>query len=1012
MEAVMSMNVTPSGDMSTQNLSQIVELIQTLYNSQDPEAQTEANRKLSLLHTSQDAWDVSWLLLDPNQNIASEVQFFAAQMLVLKINESWSQQDEKWLENLLRPKICETLVKYASHPGADRLVMDRLALALANFALHSIPTFWPDAIEEILRTFTPQNLPVSIPPQRICDILMKILTYIPEEYSVHLTQQEHRAKLNSQMTKAGPLVFKFIHTLLAPTNNNNLTIDGRQNVLKCLTSWTLHSRTSLLELEGGKLLLDQLYQLINDDELCQSACSALAASLSDQKSDSYKNTIVEFIPKIANLRRVLDRYKMEEEIECVIKIYSLVINFSENHSRLFLRIVLEEDGEQSPDELKQAIFTIIAIILESTSAPGIYGIDEKYSDISFTFWLSFFENFYYFPNSYNEIVCKTFNPLVDSLLQILITKSQYPPTTTYHQVWNDDQRESFRCYRQDLGDNISQIVQFPWAREKTLKMLHDKLVVELETLLRSEIPPSGERRWQAFETIVYALKAIAESVAFDESIYVTKIFKMLVQVPYSETHALLYCTVAELIAAYSDWLFANPTHLPDAYSILFLGLNSTDTHVRLMSTLSLKDLTAECQSVLQPYASHIIKCCSEAVMRPDSNLATNEKARLMHAIGTSLAVSSNETVANSLNTLTVPLICELATKAQCDPNMDPTARPIILERLTMLNSLIESLYVKHYTGNDYEEGDENDSRVFDLSRYENKNEVDTVQPSLSLLKQLIPIMDAIMTKYRSDEELSDIISNTIKRSSKSLGVDIKPSLKDLLMLMVNIYDPMVNSNILDGSVPLFSLFKSDKELRDLFRDAFAMMSDKTLKVCMGNPLRQLSLTLENYFKFTTQICKKYSSFITDPVTPVNVDYIYKLALASLELPEKRTLVEVCNFLCFLRQKSIGVEHLDRIFASGIDLMLSNIFNIYGGTYSTPRNAIENVSELLFTVIDMDQTKAALKQIIDKDNFPSSCVSREQKAQFVSRICHEKNRRKFKDACSEFVLLARNLSRLT
>lgn len=996
------------------SVDQVVQLVDTLYNSKNPHEQTEANRRLTELQSSDKVWDICWCLLDPNQFRSLEVHFYAANTLVLKINQSWYQQDEEWLENHLRPKLFEILVSYSGSPNGGKLVIERLSLALATFALHSIPTFWPDAIENILQTFTPQNLPVTISPQRVCDILLKILMYIAEEYAVLMPQQDHKAKLNCQMTKSGPLVFRFLHSLLI-SDNSAITSDCKQSVLKCLTSWTLHSRTSLLEMEDGSLLLELLYESTINEELCSLACAALAATFSNQKAENYRKAVIDFIPKIAQLKQIIERYTSEDDIECAIKVYSLVINFSENHSRLMLRIVLNDGIElekEKSDNTKQAIFTIIKTILECTSSPGTYGVDEKFSDLSFTFWFSFFENFYYYTESLTDLICETFDPLVDSLLQCLIIKAQYPSTAVYYQAWNDDQREAYRCYRQDLGDNISLIVRFPRCKERIIAYLHDRLSSELDCLLHGDVK-NGERPWQGFESVVFALKSIAESVPFDEGKYVPKICAILSQVPFNESHPLLYCTVAEMISTYSDWLFTHNTHLAIAFNILFLGVNSTNSHVRLMSTLSLKDLTSECQTVLHPFATKIVESCTNSVIQPNSNLSTNEKSRLMHTIGTALAMLPADSIDSALNSL-APIVCELGIKAQGDPSMDPTCRPVIFDRLTMLNSLIESLYVRPYSGNEYEvEDDENECRAFDPARYDTINETDFVQPSIGLLKQLIPILSVISSKYTADEEIMGIISNTIKRSSKSLGCEVKPVLEDLLKIIVNGYDPLLNSNILEGSIPLYMIFKSDQtvESHTLFRDAFARISDKTLEVCLQHPLQQLSITLENYFRFATFVCKRYHEFMTSPTTNVNVEYIYKLAIASLELPEKRTLNEVCNFLSQFRHKSLGVEHLYKIFISHLNLMLSNIFNIFGGNYATPRNAIDSVIDLLFLLTEFDESKEPLKQITEKENFPTSFVTNEHKARFISQIIHERNRKKFKDACSVFVLKVRNLNRV-
>lgn len=1006
--------VSSSGPSTT--VDEVVRLVGLFYsmNPKDPAQQAEANARLIEIQSSPDVWSICWQLLDPNICSTQEVQFFAANTIVLKINKNWSQLPQTWVKDELRPKLFEVLCSYTSSMTGYKLVTDRLALALATLAVHSIPSFWPDAIEHIMHALMPANLPTDIPSKRICDILLKILLYIPEEYSVLIPHQDDRAKLNQNMTQAGPIVFKFLYSLLvAPTDNEAVSPMNLQSVLKCITSWTLHSQTSLLELDISKPLLDVIYELIQDEEYCSGACAVVAATFSTQKSENYRNTVIDFIPKIARLKSIIDQYKSNDDMECAIKVYSLVINFAENHSRLFLKIVLNHEVAIRPEiqgPLKRDVLEIIRIILECSAAPGIFGIDEKYSDMTFAFWLTFLENFYYYLDSFGDIICETFDPLIDALLSISLQKLQYPDLKTYQNEWSSDQRESFRCYRQDLGDNISLIIHFPRARERILAKLHTEFQNELRQMIQGE-PINGDRRWQGFESVIFALKSVAEAIPFDESKHLPDILNTLSQVPFNESHALIYCTVAEMVSAYSDWLYAHRPHLGSAFGILFKGVLSNSHEMRLFSTLSLKDLTTECQSVLHPFAIEIVKSCSEAILRPDMNLTTCEKSRLIHAMGTSLPMCPPESISLSLNAVAAPLISDLeSAMSQSDPKFDELRRPIVLDRLTMMNSLIESFHLKQYSGNDYEaDGDENDYRL-DPNRFEVSHEVDITQSALNLVRQYVPILVKISDKYRADEQIIGIVSNTIKRCAKSLGTDMKEILKEILTVIVNSYDPLLNPHLIEGFLPLYMLFRNDPATHDILRDAFQTISDLTLKACVGNPLQQLSITIENYFKLACIICKRFTDFYTSEKFLVSVEYIYKLAVASLELPEKRTLSEVCSFLQQFRIKSTGIDSLHRIFLNNLDMMLYNIFNVMGGTYSTPRNAVEHVIDLFYAIMDAEEIREPLKMIVQKENFPTSYVSSDQKSRFIQRIVHEKNRRKFKDICTEFVLLSRNLHR--
>lgn len=1001
------------GQFST-SLQEVLSLIELLYSSKDPDQQAMANSRLLAIQSSPEVWEICWQLLNPDAGTTEEVQFFAANSIVLKINQTWSQMPESWVQDELRPKLFDILCNYARSDKGYKLVTDRLALGLATLAVHSIPSFWPNAIEQIMQALMPTTMETPVQTRKYCDILFKILSYIPEEYSILIPQQDDRAKLNYNMTQAGPVVFRFLHSLLVSTDRQTVASTDLNNVLKCLTSWTLHSQTSLLELDSGIEILNVIYNMIPDREYCSNACAALAATFSTQKADSYKNTVMEFIPKIAGLRSTIEAYKNEDDMDCVIKVYSLVVNFAENHCRLFLKIILDDNIVIRPgleETLKRDILRIIEVILECSAAPGTFSVDEKYSEITFPFWFSFLENFYYYSDSYNERICEIFNPLVDMLLVISLRKLRYPSSKTYNEVWSDDQRETFRCYRQDLGDNISLLINFPRSRSRILGKLNEQFTNALNLMTQRE-PMDGERPWQDLEAALFSLKSIAEAVPFDEVQHVPSIFTSLSQIPFNDSQILLFCTTCEMISAFSDWLYAHGTYLASALNILFKGIMTTSKDMRLFSTLALKDLTSECQAVLHPYALQIVNSCSEAIHQPGLDITTCEKARLMHAIGTSLPMCPAGLVTATLSNVTAPLMNDLrATINNKDPQLEPMRRSIVLDRLTMINSLIEAFHVKQSSGNDYEaDGDENDPRL-DFSRFEMSHEVNITEPALSLLSEFLPLLSEITIDYKDDCNIIEIVTSTTKRCCRSLGTDLRPLLQDLLKLIVLSYEPAINPQLLDALFPLFNLFGKDSSVQSSLQDGFSLISERTVLACLNSPLRNLSMTIEIYFRLASSVCKKFTDFLTYPRVNCNVELIYKLAVESLELPEKRTLGEVCSFLQQFRAKSIGVDQLHRIMLSNLELLLSNIFKVMGGVFSTPRNAVEHVVDLFFAIIDADEVREPLKAIAEqRPNFPTNYVSVQQKTSFVQRVMHERNRRKFKDLCNEFVLMARNLHR--
>lgn len=51
---------------------------------------------------------------------------------------------------------------------------------MSAYIIHTVPTHWPNAFEELVASFQPHHLP-NVEPERVIWILLEILADIPEE---------------------------------------------------------------------------------------------------------------------------------------------------------------------------------------------------------------------------------------------------------------------------------------------------------------------------------------------------------------------------------------------------------------------------------------------------------------------------------------------------------------------------------------------------------------------------------------------------------------------------------------------------------------------------------------------------------------------------------------------------------------------------------------------------------------------------------------------------------------
>lgn len=1000
----------------------VVNLVNQLYHSSKPEDQTQANRQLIEVQSSSAAWDLCWPLLDPNINYPVEVRFFASNTIVVKINQNWYQLEEDWLKLQLRPKLVDALVRYAGHSDSDRIVIERLSLALAVFTVRAMGSFWTNAIEDILQTFQPQNLPVTVEPKRIVDILLRLLSFIPEEYSSIVPHKEQRAKLSDAITQAGASVFRFIQTLLI-TDENFVSIECKKGVINCCTSWTHHSLTSLLEQDNHQALIDILFNSIANEELCKPACAALAATYGHNKANLYRQSLIEAIIRLAQLDNIIERYRHDEDnAELVVDIYSLVINFSDNHSRLMLDLIGNTVECNDKARVHSSISQILAIILRCTSAPGVFPVDEKYSDTAFSFWYSFQEDIVTSDTPQLEYYRQLFTPLIQNVVEVLLVKVQFPTMDAYHSSWSDDQKESHRCYRQDIGDTLSTC--YGVLQKSMLAELCNQLDSGINHLLMS--PREEEAKpWQKLEAALFGVRSIAEHVPYDEDCYLTKIFESIARIPFSQINSVvLYCTASEMVAAYFEWLYYHQEpHLATSFSLLLSGLKAQDHHVHMMATLSLKDLTKECQAVLKPYAPQILASCFEAV-QPEFGLRTNERARLMCCIGHALAILPNDQVMDYLTTLLRPILTQLQTLTHQNQEHSTTTDQIninkshISDRLIILAALMESLkpYQIHENISEDELDDCNKENPHPtLVTTQLACNGGLVQPVFHVLQQLLPLLESISQQYKTDEDFLDVVGSCVRKSARTLQEDLKPLVGDILRIFVTLYNPRYNPIILETLFGIYTLFRSSRDLQQAFRNALCEISERTVTTCISDGLAQQSHHMENYFRFAQHALKKIPIIFTLDEQPyLDIASIYKWALASLTFPEKRTVSEVSGFIItFICRSAItDNDRFKLIVVNSLEDLLIRLMEVIGGIFNTPRASIDQIADILISLVDnyRAELNIPVKAIIEKDDFPTKHLNKEQKSNFLSLILKEKkNKRKCRELCQEMCLVARNLT---
>lgn len=189
--------------------------------------------------------------------------------------------------------------------------------------------------------------------------------------------------------------------------------------------------------------------------------------------------------------------------------------------------------------------------------------------------------------------------------------------------WSSDDKETFRCYRQDIAD--------------TFMYCYNVLNLELLDILSTQLTDALQKcnvngtingsYWNEIETCLHAFSAVAESIEW-ENLYLPKLMSILKEIPYRQLHSRVLNSALEtvgmkklkitrfyidlclcffIIGSYSEWITDHPDTMENVIPLVISGLGNLE--VAPSATMALKELTRYCQMYMRPYGDMILMAC-------------------------------------------------------------------------------------------------------------------------------------------------------------------------------------------------------------------------------------------------------------------------------------------------------------------------------------------------------------------------------------------------------------------
>ena len=539
----------------------------------------------------------------------------------------------------------------------------------------------------------------------------------------------------------------------------------------------------------------------------------------------------------------------------------------------------------------------------------------------------------------------------------------------------------------------------------TLKINFDNALSHLLSYSQEPSKTRTEKSWQPLEAVIFAILSVSENVTGPQELSLAAIFESLPNIPFNVSERLLSSTM-ELLGSYCEYFYNNPQMLPHVLSLILVGMKG-QYMATVSATMALKDLTRECQVLLEPYAADILCICSQG-LSPASNLKPKERARLMCSVGQVLSLLPNEAIQNYLSSILPPIfnrIQELLNDSNGSLDISGgkitstthfQVRNDISNQINILGMLFSNI--------DLEIRKEKQAERHGGDLPPNES---TVHPLYQVFQQMLPFIANIGVKWNNEEIVIESLAECLKKGVICLLDEIKPLVPDILQIVMKFYETSAQPSLIDVLKQLLILFYVDPSIRDQIVSCFNSFCIQTVAMCQD--LRNRTNLVEYFFSTATSILKKQPSVFLSHT--IDVQSMFRLACAGLLLPEKPTVKACSSFLGEFINKSRESEEMTRVVNTDGEALVTQVFLVIGGTADSPRNVVEFMADILGPMNQkyFDNLTRWFSNLIQQDGFPTVRVSREQKENFVRLVLRErKNKRKIKEFINEFSLVCRGL----
>uniref|UniRef100_A0A2S2NNI7 Importin-13 n=1 Tax=Schizaphis graminum TaxID=13262 RepID=A0A2S2NNI7_SCHGA len=914
----------------------------------------EVHKILLDFQNSVDAWNLVWSMLDTSK--PHEIQFFGATTLHIKITKQWLQL-KRTDYMLLRDKILDTLIKYYNSSGPTN-VINKLCYCLCAYVVRTIPHHWPDAIPQLMETFRNSLSQSSI---NVSVMILEILMALPDEFGATKLVHTQRNEVRKELQQSSLQVLSIVDSILKSDSLDPIVV----HALKCAAAW-LDIGFDLIKCHQ---LTDTFISVILNPERSQVcvllAIDALKSLCTHPRTSVCVATVFEVLSKVIVLSDKLFHLEITEEPNIVVdKLFDLFLGIGDQHFRLIVQGLLN-------DNTRELCTKFFNLYLTCTNAPGYYPVNENYSEKTFTFWFLLQDDLLSNDAGPDNTLLTIVKPLYISLTQVLLKKVAYPENL---ETWTPDERELFRCYRQDISDTFT-YCYFILQSEMldVLLTIYKQVTCDHETAIA---------QWQMVEACLYAFTAISEPLQSHKSHpHIEQLMSSLVSLPYEQIDQKASIAAMDTIGAYYYWMKTHPSYLELIVPLLMTGLHNSNMFSS--ASIALRDIAKECRKSIAPY-NDVILNTAIVVLKKVKKL--KEEIRLMNTVGVILSVTSYPKNKPFLDTFINPNLDAIANILAIEDNAEFTKhRSELQDRIKVLNSLVSAIDINVVVY-------EIIQNIFNLLQKTGMKYFIS-SPEDTLYADVCELLKTIISKLMQERE-NCVVATTMVIEILMIGFRKSPQPAGLILFK----EAVIMFGQYEASIPLLKSTYEEICMRVKFMFEQASPADQF----------NLGDVIEAYLSLQGHIFRKWPFIAVD--NP-NVDFIFVFKLASEALCANEIFLAktATFFLTAFINSSREHRSLFKVIEDSGQFLVMKIICIIKG--DVVKRNLDTMCEVLYVLNRNygEHLSRWFHDIITVQNIVLPNVTEQMKSKFFKRVLKERSSKKtLQVVVREFSFICRGL----